>query len=431
MDNETRQAVALLRHQIISPVLMESDRVRMDYFRETAKCEFNVPGRGKRKFSAWTMKSWFLNYKHNGFKGLQPKVRQDTGKRRTLLPSTEEKIVEMRRDLMDLSVAHFYRRAKASGALGDPAICQQTLRRLLMDRNLIVQADPKSKSRRRFEMSHFGELWVGDFMHGPQVEGETRGGRSFKRKAILLAIIDDYSRFIVGARWSLAETTETIEGVFKDAVLTYGKPDKLYVDNGPSFSSDYLRLVCAQIGIGLVHSKPYDSPSRGKIERFFRTVRECFLIDAKVTTLSDLDQQFKIWLRDWYHPRKHHGIGEATPIDRYTRSIHDYPRSRVPEDTLEKLFMAKAQRKVNKDATLSFNKLIYETPAKYIGTKVEIRFRQDRPLELFLYDHNECVSQLKVVDSRANGKTYKPRPRDTSVSYQGKNDETKNEGSAQ
>ena len=233
----------------------------------------------------------------------------------------------------------------------------------------------------------------------------------------MLAIIDDYSRLIVGFGWNFVETTGAIEQVFKEAVLTYGKPDRLYVDNGPSFSSGYLRLVCAHLGIGLIHSKPYDSPSRGKIERFFRTVRESFLIDDKAATLAEINEHFGRWLREEYHHRHHHGI-DCHPIDRFRRSIHDYPRARVNEDVLEEFFMARALRRVKKDQTLSFAKLIYEVPAKYIGKKVELRYRQDRPREIFLYENDKSVTQLKVVDARANGKSYKPRARDTVIPYQ-------------
>ena len=416
MDKETREAVALLRHQIISPVLMEARPVYAKYFREAAKREFNVPGAGKRRFSAATMKGWLSRYKLHGFAGILPKIRADRGQRRSLTASEQEAISKMREELMDLSVAHFYRRAKKAGALGAPAVCQETLRRFLRERGMIKQGEPKD-ARRRYEMSHFGELWIGDFMHGPELTGGVRGGRETKKKAILLAIIDDHSRMIVGHRWSFVETTEAVEAGFKEAVLAYGKPDRLYVDNGPSFSSEYLRLVCAHLGIGLVHSKPYDSPSRGKIERFFRTVRECFLIDAKAATLDEMSEKFKAWLRDGYHHRHHHGI-DCRPIDRYQRSIHDYPRARASEDALEELFMARATRRVNKDATLSFGKLIFEAPAKYIGEKVDLRYRQDRPTELFLYDEGKRVSRLAAVDSRANGKLYRPRPRDASVSYQ-------------
>ena len=222
---------------------------------------------------------------------------------------------------------------------------------------------------------------------------------------------------IVGARWSNIETTLPIELVFKEAVLKYGKPDRLYTDNGPSFSSSYLRSVCAHLGIGLVHSKPYDSPSRGKIERFFRTVRECFLSDFTGKTLKELEQSFHVWLRDEYHHKNHSGI-DCRPLDRLQRSNMDYPRERVNEDALEELFLVRTKRHVNKDATISFQSIIYEAPAKYIGCKAELRFKQDQPREVFLYDQGERITKLKAVDARANAKAYKPKSRDTVVTYQ-------------
>jgi transposase InsO family protein len=322
----------------------------------------------------------------------------------------------MRRDLMDMKVAAFYRRVLKAELLGNPPICQDTLRKLLKDRGMIEKTEP-SKPRRKYEMSHFGELWVGDFMHGPKLAGAVRGGREIMKKAILLAIIDDYSRLIVGAKWNFEETTGSIEQVFKEAVLVYGKPNRLYVDNGPSFSSGYLRLVCAHLDIGLVHSKPYDSPSRGKIERFFRTVREDFLVDSKAKTLAEINEQFLVWLRDEYHHRHHHGI-DCRPIDRYRRSIHDYPRAGVNEDRLEEFFMVRVARNVKKDATIAYDKLIYEVPPRFIGKKIEIRYRQDRPKEIFLYEGGKCISVLKVVDARANAKTYKPKNRDSVIPYQ-------------
>jgi hypothetical protein len=181
--------------------------------------------------------------------------------------------------------------------------------------------------------------------------------------------------------------------------------------------SDYLRVVCAHLNIALVHSKPYDSPSRGKIERFWRTVRDGFLSSFKGTSLKELNEAFDIWLRDEYHLRTHSGI-DCRPIDRYQLSLSEYPRVRANEEVLEELFLAKIERKVNKDATISFKNLIYELPPQFIGKKVDLRYNQNNPRELFLYEKDKRVSSIKVVDSRANGKTYKPRSRNTVINYQ-------------
>lgn len=410
MTDDIRKAIGLVRHQIISPVLMETDRAQMKYFRSMAKQEFNMPGIGKKMFSASTMKGWLRQYRNHGFSGLTPKGRFDRDRQRSMTPEMALRVSALRKTLLELNVMQFYKCCVRDKIIGDPPLCQQTVRRYLKANNLFLPQD-EIKARKRYEMDRFGELWVGDFMHGPMLDAPKR------RKAILLGIIDDHSRVIVGYRWSFQESTLPIEQVFKEALLKYGLPDKLYVDNGPSFISDYLRLVCAHLNIALVHSKPYDSPSRGKIERFWRTVREGFLSQFKGKSLQEINDAFDVWLRDEYHLKPHGGI-DCRPLDRYQLSLSEYPRQRVNEEVLEEFFLAKIFRKVNKDATISMKNLIYEVPPQYIGKKVELRYRQDNPRELFLYDYDKRVTAIKVVDARANGKTYKPRSRNTVIAYQ-------------
>jgi hypothetical protein len=267
--------------------------------------------------------------------------------------------------------------------------------------------------RKRFEMRYFGELWTADFMHGPHLIDGKR-----KKRAILMAIIDDHSRYITGFQWGLAENTKLLEHTFKEAILTHGCPDRFYCDNGAAFSSSYLQLVCANVGIGLVHSKPYDSPSRGKIERFFRTVRQNFLPDVKeddpAWTLKRLNEAFAVWIRDAYHQRTHSGI-QMRPIDRYQISIRDFPRKRVDEESLEEHFLVTAQRSVGKDSTVSLGSVVYEVPSELIGQRVEIKYSQDRPGEVFLYDNGIRITKIMPVDSQLNGQIYKPSPRISDV----------------
>jgi putative transposase len=409
--DEKQEAVALLRHQIISPVLMESGRAQMSYFRTIENQEFDVPGSGVKRFKASTMKGWLKRYRKDGFKGLVPQYRSDRGRYRRVTLEIEEAIKKLRSDHMGLSVLKFYEKALQEEVLGNPPLCLETCRRVLRRNGLYITN--RTKPRKRFEMSRFGELWTGDFMHGPQVLESFESGKRKKKKAILMAIVDDHTRMMVGAEFGFFENTTLLERVFKDSILTYGCPERLYVDNGAAFSSHYLRRVCAHMGIGLVHSKPYDSPSRGKIERFFRTVRSSFLStlheDAEID-LKTLNAHFETWLRDHYHHKHHSGIG-MRPIDRYQHSLSQYPLKRVDEDTLDEFFMVSVERTVNKDSTLSFKGKIYETPPQFIGKKVEIRFVQERENEVYLYQNGMRVQKLMLVDAHENGKIYRPTNR--------------------
>jgi len=148
-------------------------------------------------------------------------------------------------------------------------------------------------------------------------------------------------------------------------------------------------------------------------------VRESFLVDVPaepVLTLSQLNEQFALWLRDGYHHRIHTGI-DARPIDRYQLSVTQHPRKRVEEERLSEFFMARVTRKVKNDATVSIDGIIYELPARLIKTKVELRFSQERPTDFYLYENNQRVHRVLPVDVRANGKTYRPLPKDSVIPF--------------
>lgn len=419
MDPKIAEAIGLLRHQIISPVLMDRGAAQLAHFKSLSSREFDVPGRGPKRFTATTMKGWLYRYRKYGFTGLVPKTRKDLGQCRKITPEMKRLITEIRNQHLESSCVKIYDRCLTQKILGDHPVCMETFRNFLKKEGLYKTQT--RVPRKRFEMNYFGELWTCDFMHGPMIGAEP--GSKRKRKSILLAIIDDHSRLIVGHQFGFFENTRLIESVFKDAILAHGLPDRLYCDNGPSFSSQYLDRVCAHLGIGLVHSKPYDSPSRGKIERFFRTVRGQFCVDvpsdpaAPVWDLKTLNDAFATWIRTYHHGH-HHGIA-ARPIDRYQISTREFPKKRISEEQLDEFFLASFERLVNKDCTVSMNNIVYEVPAQFIGKRVELKFSQEHPTDIFLYDNGVRVTRIRPVDSRYNGKTYQPQSRISDVALHG------------
>lgn len=422
MNENQSQTLVLFKFKIISPILMEPGRVRAEYFRKLASQDIEVPGKGLCRIKAATIKSWYYQYSKNGIKGLEGKKRSDLGQRRfSLTDEGFEKIGALRKTHQFLTVAQFYRLCLGEGLLGAPPMHETTLRRFLKNLGL-HKVNEVQKSRKRFEMEKFGDLWVGDFMHGPSV---LRPGQKRRKKAILLAIVDDHTRYIVGAGFHFLENTQAVELVFKQALLTHGIPSRIYLDNGPAFSSKYLLKVCARLAVSLVHSKPYDSPSRGKIERFFRTVRDKFLSqlgpDPLFMDLKQLNDRFDSWLRKDYLEFYHKGIG-TTPLERYLKSIQAHSLKRVDECFLDECFLEEAQRKVNKDATISLNKVIYEVPPSYIGSFILLKWPLGRPDEVYLYEGEHRKVRITPVDAQFNGK-YRPTPRISDVSLQKKKED--------
>ena len=412
MNDETRKQTALQRYKIISPVLMETGRNRNEYFRQMAAKEHVFAGSKPRKVAVSTMKLWLKAYREKGFDGLLPGKRADGGRPRRIGEKEMAAIAGKCRAFPHWSVQKLYEELLDHNQLGEKPICYNTLLRIVRQENLLP-VEGRSDARKRFEMAAVNEMWTCDFMHGPAVE--LSYGKS--AKSILCAIIDDHSRVIVGSAFSTKETVSALTVVLKEAFETHGLPRRLYVDNGAAFSSELLNLACARSGISLCHSKPYDSPSRGKIERFFRTVRDRFLsgVGEKVT-LDELNEAFSLWLKEDYHSREHRGIG-CTPMDRYRESLNHADIRRVTKAELDEAFLTSHERIVNNDATISFKGKIYEVPAAYIRQKVEIRHPVDAPEELSLYDNGARVARLKRLDAMENGRVFRPEKPKSDVRF--------------
>jgi hypothetical protein len=129
MDPKLAEAIGLLRHQIISPVLMDTSSAQLAYFRLMSEREFDVPGKGARRFTPTTMKAWLYRYRKNGFAGITPKVRKDQGGFRVISNAMKEKIKQLRQESLEQSCVKFYDRCLREEALGEPPMCMETLRR--------------------------------------------------------------------------------------------------------------------------------------------------------------------------------------------------------------------------------------------------------------------------------------------------------------
>jgi transposase InsO family protein len=415
MEEKMRERIALKRFELISPVLAEPGRVQNEYFRKQAGIKHEFPGSGTRGVAVSTLKSWLRKYRKKGLEGLKPKKRSDGGRPRRM---SEEmmKIVEVKCKAYPYwTVQKLYEHLVVQQLLGQPPVHYNTLLRVVKLQGWLA---PRGRTdvRKSYEVEHANDLWIADFMHGPVV----RTGNGRTAKAILCAVIDDHSRLIVGHGFSATETVSSLTVVLKEAFSAYGIPRRLYVDNGPSFSSELLARSCAVAGISLIHSKPYDSPSRGKVERFFRTVRDRFLAGLQETvSLTEINQAFWAWLQEEYHHRVHAGIGEK-PIDRYNGSLEHAQIRRLSKAELDEAFLVRHTRVVGNDATISFQGALYEVPAAYIRQKIEIRHPVDAPEELYLYDSGVRVGRVRLLDKKENARTFRPQRLPTQLSFANK-----------
>jgi len=401
---------ALFRYSLVSEAInpLAGEKVSDILTRQAAQVHA-LPDGGHRRYNIATLRAWLSKYRHDGLDGLLPKERRDKGAVRSIDDDTAEIICRHRVQNRRMSVKLFWEILHEDGVLPEGVrIKEATLRRFLKHRGLARKQRGPDKARSKFEMPYSNELWIADFMHGPRVHLDGK-----KRRAILCAIIDDHSRVIAGGRFAFTEGLNDILETLREAIVTYGVPKRLYCDNGPAFLARHLKEACARIGCTLLHSDPFDSPSRGKIERFNRTVRQRFLPrlaeDEKIS-MEELNERFGRWLHEDYHLRRHGGI-QMKPLDRYLSSCEQTLIKRLSEAEIDHAFMGRLVRLVRNDATVSINSQFYEVPPEFIGARCDLRFPIGKPEEYYLYQDDKPALRIKQVDLADNARFHAPRIR--------------------
>jgi putative transposase len=397
MEDKRQQDIALFRYRLIAPVLNEASVCQAQYFRQMSEREFDVPHLGRKRYEVGTMKSWLRDYRNGGFDALKPKVRSDKGSSRRIDDELGRIIKERVDTFACLTPAAIYRILISEGDIKPDQVGEATVRKYIKD-NGLKMATKDAVARKKFEKEHINELWISDCLHGPCLVHERR-----KRQVFLISIIDDYSRCVVGGRFFFHENSVSLEMVLKEAIGRFGLPRVFYCDNGSMFVSSHLQLACARLGIALVHSKPYDSPSRGKIERFNRTVREVFfpLVDWQNTDLIQLNTSFDRWLDKDYQKSFHHGI-QTKPMDRWMDDLACVSIRRVASEELDLAFYISIKRRVKNDSTISVNSILYEVPPAFIGKVIELRSPSDNPKDLTIYENGKPVYKVKRVNPHEN-----------------------------
>jgi putative transposase len=172
--------------------------------------------------------------------------------------------------------------------------------------------------------------------------------------------------------------------------------------------------VCAKLGIALIHARPYRPQGKGKIERWFKTVRAQLLtrLGAEDTgNLQALNRRLWAWVEGEYHHSPHRGLGGTTPLEQWAQTgeaVH-FPE---PGLDLDELFLFEAQRKVQKDRTVSLNGVLYEVDAALVGEKVTLRFdpsaAPERPVQVC--HHGKLIELARPVETYANCFVKRNRP---------------------
>ena len=365
MEDPRRREVALFRYGLIRPAadpdLTPTDRGRL--VRQLAAKEHRGPDGQWTTVGRSTLDRWIAAYRAGGFDALVPAQRE-----RNPVSDVEllDLAVKLKRENPQRTATHIVELLVTELAGQDrdvPSV--RTVQRHFARLGLNVRPDGTApEAFGRFEAACVNDLWVGDVAHGPLVGG---------RKALLFAFLDDHSRLAVGHRWGRREDVLRLEAALRRGLASRGLPKRIYVDNGAPFVSQQLQRICAVLGIRLVHSRPGRPQGRGKIERFFATVRSQFLVeirDDQLASLEELNRLFTAWVETRYHRRPHRET-EQSPLARFTAAgIPDVP---TPQQ-LREAFLWSETRNVTKTAMVSLHGNHYEVDPALVGRRVQLVF---------------------------------------------------------
>ena len=413
---DRRRAVALFRYSVIAEALSlpPGSPERRQLLRAKAQRSYEIPGSRRTRVAFETLRDWLAHYERGGFDALYPKLRTDRGRARQLPPEVAELLVQIKERSPHLAVREVIRQAR-SQVPPEVRLVPSSIHRLLQREGLMrpSAAEPGgSKDRRRFAYQAGGELWMSDVLHGPKV-GCQGSDRRRRAKSYLIAFLDDATRLVPHAAFTLAENAATFLPVFKQALLKRGLPTRLYVDNGSNYRCQHLAVICATLGIQLIHAKPYQPQGKGKIERFFRTCRAQLLPalnDADTRSLDALNVRLAAWVEGEYHLSPHRSLDGDTPLQRWARGAANI-RQLNPQTDLDSLFRFRLKRRVNKDRTVSLNATLYEVEAALVGENIVLlhdpSLPRQRPIPV-LHD-GRPAGEATLLDAYANTRVRRTR----------------------
>lgn len=352
------------------------------------------------KFTWRTISTWFYRYKVQGTTSLMPRPRADKGMTRKVTP---EQLLEAIEQVLPkfrgkrVTKTLIYRTCIEEGLLRREDIAPNTFSRLVNDHELL-KPDSLVQNKRRlaFSKAFANECWQADTLFGPYVlNGKTR------TQAKLIAFIDDASRVLCHGQFFASDNIANLISAFQTAIYKRGVPEQIYVDNGSNYASAEMSYICARIGTLLCHTPIRDGAAKGKIERFFRTVRDQFLArDLDLSSLGSLNRQFCAWVEEYYNNRVHSTLG-MKPIDRFGLD-RERIRFLPPNQANDELFYIETDRSVRADNTFTLKGVRFEAPADLHLRKIQVRFDRQQSDCVIVYYKGLRTGVARPVDFIAN-----------------------------
>ena len=401
MNEDEKQAMALWRLGVLGPLM--SARLehgdRKELFEQAASRTHQMPCGRWVEISARTIEDWYYAYRKGGFKALFPQTRVDRNTT-SIRRDVAELLLKAKRENPRRSIRRIIRMLERARVVKPGELSKAGVHRWL-SANSVSKRPTRgpSSERRSFIHEHASDLWVGDALHGPLVITPDNQ----IRKAYMLSQIDCATRYVPHSFFAMSEGSAEQEHGLKQACLKHGTPRAYYVDLGSAYISKSLRLICAELGIRLLHTGVRDCEAKGVIERWHRTWREEVgdELPKDPIPLAELNAKHWAWLSAEYHARVH-DTTKRVPREHWL-SEFEYLRQIPFGKNLDEIFLHREKRTVRKDGTVRFNRLLLEVIPELVGEVIELRFDPKDAQSLpRVFKENRFVCDTVLLDRIKN-----------------------------
>jgi hypothetical protein len=312
-----------------------------------------------------------------------------------------------------MPVTMLYEKLIGDGIIDPLKISRSSVYRYVEDMNLsgVFTESSEEKEMRRFSHDKVGEVYQADVMYGATIKDKGKRVRTY-----LIGFLDDCSRYPVWSQFYKSQSYEPLRHCYKEAVLRRGPSRLIYTDNGKIFKSQQFEYICASLGCTLIFSQPGVPNGRGKIERFFRTVRMRFLStinEDEIDSIDMLNALYFKWLEEDYTKKAHSGLNGLSPHDVLMSQIGNL---KLPTDRnlIDEVFLYRISRKVQHDATIQINNILYETEPCFAGKRMDVRYDPewigDENKKLPLYHDGKKAGEAWMVRLHDNAHAKRKFP---------------------
>jgi len=392
-------AIAFFKLQVITPMLEASKGFVDKTAIELSKQQFNdVVNKRIVTYSYRTLYTFYSTYKKLGFDGLKPKVRSSKGTHPAIPAELIKEVLLLKEELPTRSALKIIVMLELAKKMEKGFLKLRTVNRLL---NHYGYTRENLTKDHRVYMKHekdcINKMWQSDVMevfYLPDKNGESR-------MVFLIGFIDDHSRKILHCQFYFDATLTRLEDCLQKAVIKFGAPSTLYVDNGKIYISGQFKIICAKLGITLKYATAYHPAGKGKIEIFWKFVQSSFIPEIrknKVSNIIELNDTFQAWLKYEYQEKFHNGIG-MTPLEKWDKSINDGTKlSYFSPVQLNEIFMHCCERSVTKYGVIYFDGNTYEADAALVMKKIEVRYNPFHLEVLHTYYDNKYYGIATIID---------------------------------